>query len=214
MAEILHNDDSLLTVTQICRQLEPLGYSLTPPEVNRILEDLGWQRREEGAWLYNNYGQQTQYAPTGEYYVKWSLSLLENSNFIAAVELATKRKIRGERPRISEETAFRTRDGHLVRSKAEKIIDNWLYSHNVIHAYEPRIPIEEAVYSDFYLPSGKVYIEYWGLEGDEKYRQRQQEKREIYKKYDFNLLELTDSDIQRFDDIFPQKLLKFGIRVI
>ena len=56
----------------------------------------------------------------------------------------------------------RTTDGHFVRSKAEMIIDNWLYMAGIVHAYERKLPIEEDVYSDFYIPAGKVYIEYWG----------------------------------------------------
>src|ERR1039457_5867241 len=35
---------------------------------------------------------------------------------------------------------YRTEDGHRVRSKAEVIIDDWLYSHNIVHAYEIKLP--------------------------------------------------------------------------
>ncbi len=92
------------------------------------------------------------------------------------------------------------------------LIDNWLYMSEIVHAYERKLPIEEDVYCDFYLPVGKVYIEYWGLEDDEKYLERKNEKLEIYKKYGFNLIELEDLDIQNLDDILPKKLLKFGIQ--
>ena len=37
----------------------------------------------------------------------------------------------------------------MVRSKAEQIIDNWLYHKGIVHAYERRVPIEEEVYCDF-----------------------------------------------------------------
>lgn len=30
---------------------------------------------------------------------------------------------------------IRTDDGHKVRSKAEQVIDNWLYSKGIVHAY-------------------------------------------------------------------------------
>jgi len=33
---------------------------------------------------------------------------------------------------------YRTEDGHWVRSKAELIIDNWLYRGRIVHAYERR----------------------------------------------------------------------------
>jgi hypothetical protein len=92
------------------------------------------------------------------------------------------------------------------------LIDNWLYMSEIVHAYERKLPVEEDVYTDFYLPVGKVYIEYWGLENDPKYAARKQEKLRIYHKYGFNLIELHDADIQNLDDILPKKLLMFGIK--
>ncbi|MUK87772.1 hypothetical protein GMD78_05065 [Ornithinibacillus sp. L9] len=92
------------------------------------------------------------------------------------------------------------------------LIDNWLYMSEIIHAYERKLPIEEGVYTDFYLPVGKVYIEYWGLENDPKYQKRKEEKLKIYEKYGFNLIEIQDWDIQNLDDILPKKLLKIGIQ--
>lgn len=85
------------------------------------------------------------------------------------------------------------------------IIDNWLYHNKIVHAYERRVPIEEELYSDFFIPIGKVWIEYWGSE-DEKYLQRKDSKKELYKKNEKNLLELTDKDIVNLDDILPLKL--------
>lgn len=106
----------------------------------------------------------------------------------------------------------RTTDGHMVRSKAEMLIDNWLYSAEIVHAYERKLPIKEEVYCDFYIPTEKIYIEYWGLENDQKYAKRKAIKKNIYKKYDFKLIELTDDDIFNLDDVLPKKLLEFGIK--
>jgi very-short-patch-repair endonuclease len=82
----------------------------------------------------------------------------------------------------------------------------------IIHAYERKLPIEEDLYCDFYLPQGKVYIEFWGYENDEKYLKRKEIKKSIYEKYGFNLIELNDKDILNLDDILPKKLLKFGVQ--
>jgi len=107
---------------------------------------------------------------------------------------------------------LRATDGHLVRSKAELLIDNWLYMSEVTHAYERKLPIEEDVYSDFYLPTGKVYIEYWGLDDDSKYSFRQREKLKIYKKHGLQVIELTEKEVQNLDDTLPRLLLKHGIK--
>jgi len=93
------------------------------------------------------------------------------------------------------------------------MVDNWLYTEELVHAYERKLPVEEDVCPDFYLPNGKVYIEYWGLENDEKYLKRKKEKLAVYKKYDFKLIELNESDIKNLDDVLPRKLLKFGIQI-
>lgn len=68
----------------------------------------------------------------------------------------------------------------MVRSRAEVLIDNWLYMQGIVHAYERRLPIEEECYCDFYLPGGKgVYIEFWGRESDPTYQERQAAKRDL-----------------------------------
>ncbi len=94
----------------------------------------------------------------------------------------------------------------MVRSKAEQIIDNWLYHKGIVHAYERRVPIEEEVYCDFFIPLGqKVWIEFWGLE-EEKYLKRKELKRRFYEQNKKNLIELTDKDIENLDDVMPRKL--------
>ena len=104
---------------------------------------------------------------------------------------------------------IRCEDGHKVRSKAEKIIDDWLYHKGIVHAYERRVPIEEEVYCDFFIPIGqKVWIEFWGLE-EQKYLKRKELKKNFYKKHSKNLIELSDKDIENLDDIMPVKLRPF-----
>jgi hypothetical protein len=108
----------------------------------------------------------------------------------------------------------RTLDGHYVRSRAEVIIDNLLFQYGLVHAYERKIIIgDEELLSDFYLPAGKVYIEFWGMEGDTKYLEKKRKKIEFYKKNNIPLIELTDNDILSLDDHLPRKLKDFGIKV-
>jgi hypothetical protein len=106
---------------------------------------------------------------------------------------------------------YRTEDGHYVRSKAELIIDNWLYNKGIVHAYEKKLPTKENLLSDFYIPQKNIYIEYWGYKNQEQYLKRKKIKQQIYKKYKFNLIELNDNDILNLDDILPRHLLEFGL---
>ena len=167
----------------------------------------------------------------GTEYISWNdkeklLACLENKSFFnklfgsseskplakQKVEPKQKAKTTNDIRKKYDTLEYRTEDGHYVRSKAELIIDNWLYNKAIVHAYEKKLPTEENLLSDFYIPQKNIYIEYWGYENEDKYLKRKKIKQNIYKKYDFNLIELNDSDIQNLDDILPKLLLKFGIK--
>lgn len=76
---------------------------------------------------------------------------------------------------------YRCEDGHYVRSISETLIDNWLFSHNITHGYEKKIPGENMI-CDFYLSSKnnkEFFIEFWGLLNEPKYLIRKKAKEEI-----------------------------------
>ena len=92
------------------------------------------------------------------------------------------------------------------------LIDNWLYVMSLVHAYERRLPIEAEAYCDFYVPQGRLYIEYWGYEQDPQYLARKEEKLRLYKTNELHLLELTDEHIEQLDDCLPLMLRQFGVK--
>jgi len=101
-------------------------------------------------------------------------------------------------------------DGHYVRSYSEMLIDNWLYNHGILHAYEKSVFMasdpEAVVLSDFYLPDGDVYIEFWGLNDDEKYLKRKKKKKKLYKENEIDVIHMEEDHIKRLNDIMPRKL--------
>lgn len=162
-------------------------------------------------------------------FVKWPENIKENKLLLQEFHKKTFEKLEVEIEEITQKThdiidefrnkfpaKYRTKDGHNVRSRGEVIIDNTLYEYGLVHAYERKLPIDEDVYSDFYIPArlwaSAVYIEYWWME-DEKYWERKKQKKEIYKKYNLNLIELENHHIDNLDDYLPKLLLDFGIRV-
>jgi hypothetical protein len=205
---------------------DPFG--LTPNKVNFMLSELGWIEKSLKGWKLTKQGEkvggmQDEDRRSGVPFVRWPESILKHRAFLDSIK-----EVKGEAEQMPEPSAqtstgqqnfrekfeakHRTTDGHYVRSKAEMLIDNWLYMAEIIHAYERKLPVEENVYCDFYIPTGKVYIEYWGYENDSKYLHRKKKKIEIYEKYDFNLIQLQDADVQNLDDILPRLLLKFGVQ--
>ncbi|HTC00605.1 MAG TPA: hypothetical protein VK705_07970 [Ferruginibacter sp.] len=209
-------------------------YNISSQRLNLILSELGWIEKDLAGWVITKLGKtvggkQYEHDTSGNCYVLWPTNILQNRGLNEVFKVSQPDI---ETPEISPihqeqtvaqpasnnfrdkfEAKHRTKDGHFVRSRAEVIIDDTLYDYGLVHAYEKKVPIEEELYTDFYLPNGKVYIEYWGLENDPKYAERKKKKIEIYKKYDLKLIELTDDDILNLDDHLPKKLLKYGIKV-
>lgn len=200
-------------------------FNLSASKINYIFSELGWAKKALKGWKITIQGKkqgalQDENKKSGVPYIKWPQSILNSKIFVNSVQdfLGNNENIpttKDEKKEVEFRDKFvakhRTTDGHFVRSKAEMIIDNWLYMAGIVHAYERRLPIEEDVYSDFYIPKGNVYIEYWGFENNKKYIERKKRKIELYQKYDFNLIELEDKDVLNLDDILPRLLLKHEV---
>jgi len=191
--------------------------------MNYILSELGWIKRGLKGWLITEQGEkvgaiQGEDSRSGIPYAKWPESILnvkalnDSLDNLKGVEKPQAETGKTDDFRHKFEAKHRATDGHFVRSKAEMLVDNWLYMAEIVHAYERKLPIEENVYCDFYIPTGKVYIEFWDYDNDEKYLARKQKKQAIYQEYNFNLIELTDEEVLNLDDILPRLLLKFGVQ--
>lgn len=207
----------MITSTEIGKTL-----NISPRNVNIRLSEIGWTQKTAEGWVLTPLGKhvggvQKKHPQSGSIYVVWDESILTHPEFVTSgkptEEINEPKNVVESEFRDKFPAKLRTTDGHYVRSRAELLIDNWLYMAEIVHAYERKLPIEEEAYCDFYLPGGKVYIEFWGLENDEKYAKRKQVKIDLYKKYGFSLIEIKDSDIERLDDILPARLLPFGIKV-
>jgi hypothetical protein len=213
-----------LTSTKIGKE-----FGLNGQKINLLFSELGWiyKPKHRKGWQPTRQGNKqgafrAEMERTGVPYVLWEPKIIENKIFRRTVSNYTGETL----PDIEENTAtikddfrkkfpakIRCMDGHFVRSRAEAMIDNWLYTNGIAHAYERKLPIEEDVYCDFYIMKGNVYIEFWGMENNKKYASRKKIKLEIYEKYDYNLIEIDDSEVINLDDLLPRKLLKFGISV-
>ena len=212
-------------------------FGMSASKVNKLLSEIGWIQKGVKGWNITAAGERVggiehEHTQSGVPFVKWPESVVQNSVLIENVNelegiqktISAPPPTASDGPPSSQEAKsvaafrekykaqYRATDGHYVRSRAELAIDNWLYMAGLVHAYERKLPIEEDVYCDFYLPQKKVYIEFWGMEDDPRYRQRKARKVEIYRQNNYSLIELTNEDILSLDDILPRKLLKFGIR--
>ncbi len=101
-------------------------------------------------------------------------------------------------------------DGHIVKSRGELIIDNYLYRLKIKHIYEGEIRVNGHIIKyDWYLPDFDVYIEYWGYFGKE-YLERKKEKIKLYEEGNLELISIED---EMFHDIYKylrEQLEKYG----
>ncbi len=175
-------------------------FNVTNRKMNLILDELGWiyKPKHRKGWLptkhgRNQGGKTKKVNRSGVPYVVWPAAITENEILVRTLteRIATQKSPHSSTTVSTKYKDFRKKyppgeyrcmDGHFVRSRAEVMIDDWLYTNGVAHAYERKLPIKEAVYCDFYIRKGRVYIEYWGMMGDEKYERRMQKKKEVYTK--------------------------------
>jgi hypothetical protein len=108
-------------------------------------------------------------------------------------------------------------DGHYVRSKSEVMIDNYLFDHDFVHAYEYSYRgLDGTLYHpDFYIKSLNLYIEYFGMENDSDYTHNADNKRLLFLQdsnhgfgflYPKNDIALSDS----LDDIIYKRKKDLG----
>ena len=206
-------------------------FDISAQKINTILAELGWiEKSNIGGWNVTKFGSKNggieMEAKNGSPYVIWDKSILKSKSFIDSANVATGVNYEENNSTSQEnftdidefrqkyEAKYRTQDGHRVRSRAEAMIDDYLYRNGIAHAYERRLPgIDEDVLSDFYILKGNVFIEFWGMEENEKYAKRKKKKLEIYAREGFSLIEMNDNDIQSIDDVLPRKLKKYGINI-
>lgn len=110
---------------------------------------------------------------------------------------------------------YKCKDGHIVKSIAEKIIDDYLFDNSIAHAYEKALPIDENpehdLHPDFCLQNfknkGDVYIEHWGFEnGSRSYDESEKYKLEIYNKRGITLICTYTDDTQDITASLDRKL--------
>lgn len=201
-------------------------FSISSQKINLYLSELGWIEKDKGGWVTTNSGKKNGAnqleAMNGKPYVVWSNEILSNKHLIREIQGATgdeeyqkvtKSESNSDDFRKKFPANLRTPDGHYVRSRAEILIDDFLYKNGIVHAYERRVNIDEDMYCDFYIPAQKLYIEFSGLEENEQYVERKKKKLELYAKYNLKLIEVNNSDIENLDERLASKLRKHNIIV-
>lgn len=109
------------------------------------------------------------------------------------------------------EGKFICTDGHIVKSKSERDIDNYLYHKNIPHAYEKTLVLDEFeehnLHPDFYLSNEDIYIEHWGFdESNKAYTDSKKYKIEKYKNSGITVVCTNEKDALDINAQLDRKL--------
>lgn len=96
-----------------------------------------------------------------------------------------------------------------VRSKDEKIIDDWLYHHGIEHEYEKKLPFNS--WCDWYIKSDDIYIEYFGFDSYNNNIQKIKSKIRKYKNNNLELIDLYPKDLKNIDKNLSDRLGRFNV---
>lgn len=99
------------------------------------------------------------------------------------------------------------RDGHVCLSLGEKTIDDYLSSKGIIHSKEPRYP-EGNYRADFLI--GDIFLEYFGLAGNEEYDKKTTLKKKLCKKHGIKLISIYPADLASIKKLESKLRLLFG----
>lgn len=105
-------------------------------------------------------------------------------------------------------SVYKCKDGHFVKSKSEREIDNYLFENNIIHVYEKDyIAINgEKSKCDFFIPTKNLYIEYFGFSNID-YVQSAINKIKLYQlDMNINFIYLSKDDDYDLIGVFKNKM--------
>ena len=116
---------------------------------------------------------------------------------------------------------FECDDGHVVKSMAERDIDDYLFANNIKHGYEIALPLQDesgkriTLHPDFCIFDEKnnpiYYIEYWGYDDNNKdYTKTKKFKIPLYNKAGITLININaKNDLRNLKTNLKYKLNNF-----
>lgn len=199
-------------------------------QINRAMAELGLQQHSILGWeltpLGRQFGgEQVESLSAAALYVSWPRNIVEHPVIVRELStLSDQLPTFAENEPVTDEPVndlfsalppvddYCGTDGHRLDTPLQLTLCNWLYYAQLAHACHRALPTEEKIFADFYLPTGRVYIDCWEEQDSPQRLSQNLQKREYYKKLGLNALEVSSADVQRLDEVLGRGLLAFGVR--
>ena len=137
-------------------------------------------------------------------HVKKEMSIKVKNLFISNPDKFKKFLKYGSNPAFPR---FKTKSGFLVKSRGEQKIANFLHDNKISSSYESKTLIfkeeGQVCVPDFYLPSSKTYIEFYG--GHPKAWKKKVLKNKLYRKYKIPCVFITPGELRDLDYYLGRK---------
>ncbi len=211
-----------ITAAGLCRYFPHLDAR----QINRALAELGLQTHSILGWELTSRGRalgglQEESRNSGAFYVTWPHEVIDDVVLHRELSrLALVGVVASEDdPEQDLFGSVSTRpidpqgiDGHVLSSTLQAQVCNWLYFAQLAHAHHRALPVETALFADFYIPEGNIFIDCWEEQVSPSALSDKLAKREVYRAQQLRHLEVNENDAPRLDDVLGRGLLTYGIR--
>lgn len=107
--------------------------------------------------------------------------------------------------------SYRGLDGRDFACPGKRLISHWLYMAGLVHACDRRLPGEQGLHADFYLPRGQVYIEYWAEAEDSSALSARLKRQAHYEAMNLRVIDLHPEDLAQLDELLPRQLGRWHV---
>lgn len=195
--------------------------------INRALAEIGLQEHTLLGWELTDLGrhfggQQEESESSGSLYVSWPHEIIDqpvvhrelgrfSEHGAPRMDDAAEPDLFASSGRVAVE-GYAGIDGHVLATPLQMHVCNWLYLAQLSHAHGRSLPVSAPLQADFYLPSGRVFVDCWEEDVPAGELAGRLRKRECYEELELRYIEVNERDVDRLDEMLGRKLLAFGLR--
>lgn len=110
----------------------------------------------------------------------------------------------------ASESLYESLDGRVHNSALQAQVCDWLYRAQLAHACNRRLPVEEDLTADFYVPALRLCIECWERDVPTDILTRRLRTREVCRESGLNYLEIATEDLKRVNERLTECCERLG----